>query len=495
MYPTPPPNKYPALSLDELIRIREALERAHPAEPQSRLRRAGHAFATVLKYIGIPALIIAAISPTTGLLDHLREARNRHVLQGAYLSYCRSLLQQGAPERAAAMMQDLDLAEKRALPAQFMIAKAAAMQAIKQGKRYQEATDRILLLLHMHRAGGWLFPSMGEPYDIVELELALVDIEVEFGTAARAAAALHALTARRVLPDRRALFEGELLLRRGKISTALEQRDAPSLLQQAYKKLSEARRDDLLAEALFHLGKAYQHAGANDEALAEYARAVAAYIRLDDRFGLGKTYNNIGLVYLQRKDYSRADQLFELYQQTALETGDEVGVARATLNRSTVALYMDAPEKALGPALAAQTAFTSLHNWPGLAGANYTLSIIYEQMGDTSQALRYAEQSARALEAVHSLPNLAIAHARICELACKLHDISRAVRSQLIRIMLLAQVRSPGLGGDVERLRNIAPRETLDRELLQVSSQVRALLEWLDVPWSDAALTATDTHQ
>lgn len=339
-------------------------------------------------------LIIAAILPVYTLVTSSVDYLNKNFVQSVYTSYATDLLSQGETERADKVLTDLDYGEKHDVKTLYTNAKILTQMAIKQGKRQQEATDRINILLRLQRDKPIFFPKVGKRDEIFDLELGLADIDIQLQGYKSAEDRLKRLregTASKLLPYQ----DGQILLRQGTIAVLQFRTDeAKGFLEAARSKFDGPKEQDSLAECNFQLGKMYQFLNDDPNAEKYYLQAQKTFESQADNYSLLKVYNNLGMLYLDAKNDSMAKYYFVSEQHVARTVGDEESAARALINLSIIAKNQGLLEEALRLALEANQGFQKqAGNKLGMAAAAANLSSIYFGKGDYAKALSEADDS------------------------------------------------------------------------------------------------------
>jgi hypothetical protein len=158
----------------ELQKIRDILT---PAKPQSWYDKAYSKIVTIAKYVGIPGIIIAAVGPTQKLISDLIEHENKTTIETVYLNYAERLIAEGSIDRANKLLITLENQKTFDARLQYYRAKVLIAMAIQQGRNYTEAFDTASILTEISNKKTPFLPSVGTNTDLVELNMALVDID------------------------------------------------------------------------------------------------------------------------------------------------------------------------------------------------------------------------------------------------------------------------------------------------------------------------------
>jgi|GEM_PF-3204625 len=470
--------------LDTVIEI---LTRAYPLRPIQWYERVYGVLQTLLKYVGIPALVLASVAPVISAFEGYREYRNKKYLNATYAQCAEDLLSRGSVERARALMTDLEAAEKRDVRAQYMFAKVATMEAIKRGRNYQEAEDRANVLLRLHQNRDWLFPAFGGASEVADLQLALADIHIQLGRYAQAEQILKNLAPRPVpastlagRPQGNALLDAEILLRYGTMAVLRYQfPKAIGTLIPAAAVFGRSHRSDLSAEAEFQLAKAYQFAYQPDNALRHYELAKRSYLARQDDWGLLKVYNNVGMIYFDRHDLEQASYYYSSAEKTARSLGDQLGIARAVTNLSILEKERGHYPGAEKKALEALEAFRLADNKLGMAAAYQSLANLAFLRQDTASAVHNGEQAAAIFRAEGELRGLSDALGLISQAVEHLDDQNEQVFYNAFAYILRRHIGKPEQSynhGVLLSLRRQMPGVAFYRAWDLATSRIRATL-------------------
>jgi tetratricopeptide (TPR) repeat protein len=355
-------------------------------------------------YVGMPSVLIAAVIPVYNLSTAFRDYQTKLFVRSQYSAYANGLLESGQLDRAGHVMSEIDAADKFDARAQYANAKLLTRIAIVQGKRQQEAIDRTNVLLLIQTNRPFYFPRLGGPDEILDLELALVDVQLQLQMFEEASSRLDSLLTRHgsAAPQ---VSTGRILLRRGAMrALRFDGPGASADLTNAVDVLARHNRRAEMAETYFQLAKLAQLT-ANDRktALDFYSRARKLFDALGDRYGLIKVLNNVGMLYIDSDELRMARENFELEQRAAVQVGDKEGLARSLVNLAIVARNEGSPAEAVRLATEAQALFKESGNKRGLAAVHQSLANTYSRMGELPESLANARQALEMFEDVRDL--------------------------------------------------------------------------------------------
>lgn len=254
----------------ELRRIRTILENAHAVPIARWYERIYARVQAFVRYIGVPALILASVVPVYECSRRYVEYLRQRSIYEACAEYSATLLKAGEPQRAMAVLNSLRDAASYDAHTQYMRARILADTAIRQARQQQEAEDTINLLLLLHRRHSWFLGRLGTPRDILELRLGLADISIQLTEAKKARALLSAIARSPELMSE-PLANAEVQLRQGKINILLHETALAEVpLRQALSSFTNAGRTEGAAEATFALGNMYATLNRTDDARRHY---------------------------------------------------------------------------------------------------------------------------------------------------------------------------------------------------------------------------------
>jgi tetratricopeptide (TPR) repeat protein len=388
---------------DILLCLREVLPKKEPRWFESAYGRV-QSFA---KYVGAPALIVAAIIPTYNLVKAIRDYDDERCVRAAYASYISGLLEHGEIERAHSLLDQWESVKTYSPALQYLRAKTSALRAIALGKASEAAEDSINILLQFHQRKQLFFFRRGKPKELFDLEVALIDIDTAFQRYGTATVRLE-----KVRHDSR--FESitagpaQIDLRFGRIDVLqYDYVNAEAHLTAALKQFVKMGDEVGMAEAHFELGKCFQFKTDNKRALEYYTNAKTIMERRRDELNLLKVYNNIAMIYFYEADYDHASYYYHLEEQSSRRLSDDKGLARALVNRSSIAYMRNAVPEAISLSTEAAEVFRRQGDRLGLATTLHSLANSYKKQGDTSKAIYNDKQAFLLFQDVKDLRGLA----------------------------------------------------------------------------------------
>lgn len=380
----------------ELSEIRKLLTDARPSAPRHWYDRIYARVVLFAKYVGIPGIILAAIGPVEKLASDVVEHHNKNFIQTTYLDYSSYLLAQGAIERANNLLAILEDQKDFDTRLQYYKAKTLIAMAIQQGRNYTGAYDTAKILTTIQDNKDIFFPSFGGVEELLELKMALIDIDIAQQRYTEARSQLDAAADNKELQVSK-LLDSNVQYRLGVLSV-LQFRlgDAKQYLEAAIQGAIKTGQKPLEANATFNLAKSYQFGGKPDAALEIYGQSQKLYEAIADQFGLLRTYNNIAMIYFDRKEDEEARKFYNLEQNLARQLGDELGFARAQINIAVVEKRQRNFDLSIRLGLEALGIFKQQGNVLGISSAALLLSNDYSELENYPEAISYANQSLAA---------------------------------------------------------------------------------------------------
>lgn len=155
-----------------------------------------------------------------------------------------------------------------------------------------------------------------------------------------------------------------------------------------------------VAFSLNNIGNVHEKMGAYENALQQYEKSLAIFRTLNNKYGEAGVLSNIGTIYQALGDPQSALEHHHSSLLIEQALGNKYGEAESLLQLGQLYLqYGERPLPVANPAIAANPAFYYLQQALTLVqdlGAkeldykiNRALSQVYEQQGDTAQALRH----------------------------------------------------------------------------------------------------------
>jgi tetratricopeptide (TPR) repeat protein len=379
--------------LHEMRGLISVLKATQTKKPTKWYERFHERVTFFVKYIGIPGVIIAAIGPVQKLGQEWIEHHNKKYIQTTYIDYATELLKQGSIDRANKLLVTLENQKDFDSRLQYYKAKILIAMAIQQARNYTEAYDTAKILVSIQESKDFFFPSVGGVDDLIELKMALVDIDTAQQRYPEARSSLSAMERDIALSASR-LLRANIEYRYGVLDVL--QFNLPSAEKHLMVARENARTTNLnllAANAAFQLAKARQFAGNHASALALYESAKEEFSQLGDQFGLLRTYNNIAMIYFDKEEDEKARKYYNLEQVLARQLGDELGFARAIMNIALIEKRQGNYDTSIRMAMEALGAFKQQNSLIGIHGIAILLSNDYFHLGNFPEALAYAKQA------------------------------------------------------------------------------------------------------
>ena len=312
--------------------------------------------------------------------------------------------------------------------------------AIQQGRNYTEAFDTASILTEISNKKMPFLPSIGTSTDLVELNMALVDIDTSQQRYKEARERIAFLTSDEKLV-KSTIFRPNVEYRLG-VLDVLEYKieDAKKHLESVLETAKNVDQKLLMANASFQLAKANQFGGDHSRALELYLNTAKLYEALPDKFGLLRSYNNIAMIYSDNNDDDKARLYFNKEQSIAREVGDELGYARATNNLAIIEKKERNYPAAIRLATDALGVFKQQNNLLGIITAENTLSNAYEAQKQYPEAVSYAKQNLDASIELRELRGVATACGTLSNIYEDVGDYSEMAFASLCAATLIKEL-------------------------------------------------------
>jgi tetratricopeptide (TPR) repeat protein len=388
------PSSWRKMSLGERTIVTELERRQNTLEPTKSRRWYDRFYTIVLaigKYVGIPGIIIAAIAPSQKLITAWVEYENKMLIETVYLDYISTLLKEGSFDRADILIQTLEKHKDFDARLQYYKAKTLVTIAIQQGKQYMTAFDTASILTEIASRRTLFFPTVGGTDDLIDLNFALVDIQIQQQKYADALSKIQHLSKDTQL-EKSPLLIPNAEYRLGTIGVLrYEIPEAKTHLTKSIDMATKINQKLLVANATFQLAKAYQFDGDGSTALTFYQEAVKYYEELSDKFDMLRAFNNIAMINFDQGNNDTARSFYNREQNLARELGDELGYARATVNIALLEKSEKHYSAAIRLAMDALGVFKQQANSLGIITSANILANVYEITGNREEAVAYAK--------------------------------------------------------------------------------------------------------
>jgi tetratricopeptide (TPR) repeat protein len=431
------PSTDQSVAVEELRKIRKSLE---PKTPKNWYEKSYATIVNLAKYVGIPGLIIAAVGPTQKLATDLIDHQNKALIQRVYLDYVSTLIAEGSIDRASKLLATLENQKDFDARLQYYKAKVLIAMAIQQARNYTEAFDTATILTEISEKKTLFFPSVGDTEDLIELSMALVDIDTAQQRYGQAREKLNAMATNSHF-QKSPIFLPSIEYRLGSLDVL--QYNITSAKIHLQRSLDAAKRGGhklLTANVTFQLAKANQFGGDHPAALQLYQEAAKIYESLPDKFGLLRCYNNIAMIQFDDAHNSEARESFNREQVLAREIGDELGYARATVNIALIEKKESNFTASIRLAMDALGVFKQQNNLLGITTAANVLANSYTAIGNYPEAIAYAKQNLDASLQLRELRGVSSACGTLSNIYSDSGDDAEMVFTSLCAAALIKQL-------------------------------------------------------
>lgn len=180
---------------------------------------------------------------------------------------------------------------------------------------------------------------------------------------------------------------------------------------QAMEAAQKLKRPELIGSIHTNIGLSLWNLGSYDKALESYLKALP-YFENNDKAGvyLANTYNNIGLIYGEKKEYQKSRPYFEKAIANSQSINDSFNLAAYYNNMGNAFRDAAEPEAALNWFAKAAAIHHSLQNNYGLGMVWYNMAGTYQDLEKHGLALETALKSLAVRELAGDRMGIALAH-------------------------------------------------------------------------------------
>jgi len=182
-----------------------------------------------------------------------------------------------------------------------------------------------------------------------------------------------------------------------------------------------------LSKVLNNIGVMYSNQGNFRKALEYHLRSLKIKEEIPDKSGMAGTMNNIGLIYMNQGDYPKALNYFQQSLKIKEEFSDKGGTAQTLNNIGLIYLRQGDTTKALECFHRCLNICEEIYHKRGLAGILSNIGLIYINQHNYPQALEYYEQSLKIQEEISDKKGMATTFNNIGEIYMNLGDYSRSM--------------------------------------------------------------------
>jgi len=172
---------------------------------------------------------------------------------------------------------------------------------------------------------------------------------------------------------------------------------------------------------LTNLGNAYRNLGDAQRAMECYGKALEAAREMGDRRGEGLVLNNLGSVYSNIGDMRRSIEYHEQALEIIREAGDRRSEGECLTNLGYAYMSLKDTGRAMECCKQALAIDHEIGDMMGVALDSFNMANLLAQQGRFSEALPYAEESAKILDQVGQPVKARQAHQVVADLRAEIH--------------------------------------------------------------------------
>jgi len=189
----------------------------------------------------------------------------------------------------------------------------------------------------------------------------------------------------------------------------------PNQLEKASKYGQEAlalaeELDDIKgkAEVYFILAKTTRRLNNVDQALDYYFQAIENYRILDNQQGLGKCFNNVGIIHKNKGQFRLAFDYYDKAQTIFKETNDQKGEAHVLINKGIIFSKQGEYTKAINSYIKALKIREEAQDLREIAIINGNLGNLYNAQNEYETALQYHRKALKQFELLGETRNVGL---------------------------------------------------------------------------------------
>lgn len=224
--------------------------------------------------------------------------------------------------------------------------------------------------------------------------------------------------------------------------------------REGMKAARKMQRSDLIGSIYTNMGLSYWNLGIYDEALANYLKALKQFEGNDKTLGyLANTYNNIGLIYGDKKEYLKAKPYFEKAIALSGSLRDSFNLAAYHNNMGNALRDAGQTEAAIERFQQAYNIHQALNSDYGKGMALYNLAGAYQELKRWGLALDAAQNSLKYRELAGDRLGIALAHNLLSVNYESMQKMNEALYHSEVALQLADSLKSNSLWHRVYRNR------------------------------------------
>lgn len=181
--------------------------------------------------------------------------------------------------------------------------------------------------------------------------------------------------------------------------------------QQALPPAEKLKRPELIGSIYTNMGLSHWNLGSYDQALGLYMKALTYFENNEKAQAyLANTYNNIGLIYGDKKEYHKAQPFFEKAIALTQSNNDSFNLAAYYNNMGNVSRDAGQTEEALDWFSRSHQIHQALNNAYGIGMAWYNMAGAYQELEKYGLAQEAAIKSLEARQKAGDRMGIALAH-------------------------------------------------------------------------------------
>lgn len=407
-------------SLENYLKdIKEILNRAYPEKKKGKFLEGYEKFQRIIKYVGIPALILASVLPVYEWSKSIKNRISRNTIINTYREYSSDLLLDGKVKRAEKVLLEVNSDKQMAPTIHYALAKIKVQQQILNPDNLEETEDILQILIRLNQNDNLFTGNYGDESELLSLKVMLAELHITKSDFELAKSTL--LNEEKSLKYADNKLKSEYYLKLGTIYVWEHKTTSANIyLTKAKNYLTNIKEKDVLeAEILFQKAKNFQFDREFFKAIDLYNSSLNLYSKNKSKRGLLNTYNNLGMIYYNRLFEKNNDTLALNYYiqatEIAEEINDNVATARAQYNTAIIKRKQGFVEDALQLYILALENFKISQNDYGMAITHSAVGRAYFTLGYTEKAFFHSKKGLDLLVKTKTLNNIGVQAGNIAD--------------------------------------------------------------------------------
>ncbi|MGE0561523.1 MAG: tetratricopeptide repeat protein [Flavobacteriales bacterium] len=222
----------------------------------------------------------------------------------------------------------------------------------------------------------------------------------------------------------------------------------PYLIENSISQRERISYMTTLAGALNNIGFIYDDKGDITKALDYYHKALKIREKIGDKHGIAETFNNIGIIYINQGDYNQALDYYHKSLKVKEDLNDKKSLATTLNNIGAIYRNQQNIDMALSYYNKSLTLREEINDKAGIAVSLSNIGTIYKAENKLDSALIFYQQSLAIRQEINDKPGLIKVYSNLSDLELEINQISSAKNYAMLSLNLAQEL------GLIEGIRN-----------------------------------------